>query len=223
MDMWPQQVPQEQHPQQEQSPGQQQKPQEQLEQPLQHCQPPPVQPPPLEQHGDDPEAEEPLTRFYVYQTATRLLLVATGKSQATWRVLKFSREYCPPEGGGSSGGGGGGGGGEPQLQAAADPHAYSRQEVAALLRQLDCGNAAHGGLALVAQGCGLAGVLRFCEARHVCGLCVCSVVWWSVCACEQRVGTLGATRDAGCMHSHVILELTPPLSLPHPSRATTCC
>lgn len=68
--------------------------------------------------------EEPLCRFFVYQTAQRLYLVGTSKSQHVWRVLRFSREAPEP------------GGGAPVTE---DPHRYSQQQMTALLRQLHSG------------------------------------------------------------------------------------
>ncbi|KAK9823645.1 hypothetical protein WJX72_004414 [[Myrmecia] bisecta] len=90
-----------------------------------------------------------LQKFSLYQTKTRCYLVGRTKDESQWKVLKFSRL-------------------EPiVLEASEDPSTYTRHECTALLKQVDGGNAQHGGLQLVCEAAGVIGCFRFLEGFYL--------------------------------------------------------
>lgn len=95
------------------------------------------------------DEEQVLQKFYLYQTKTRYYLVGHDKSQQAWRVCKFSR--LEPGG----------------LDVSEDPTRYSKAECVSLLKQINDGNLAHGGLSLICKAYGVIGCFRFLEGYYL--------------------------------------------------------
>jgi hypothetical protein len=82
---------------------------------------------------DTRRSSPPFQKLYVYQTRSRVYVVANLSAGSKCRVLKLSRQDAA------------------SLEAVEDPSDYTAEECNSLLRRIHEGNANHGGLQLVCE------------------------------------------------------------------------
>lgn len=90
-----------------------------------------------------------LEKFYLYETRARFYLVGRDKSKEHWRVLKIDRS-------------------EPkELYLCEDPVVYTKREHFELLKTIDEGNKATGGLTRVTKAYGVVGFIKFLKCYYM--------------------------------------------------------
>lgn len=127
-----------------------------------------------------PPTKDALRDILVYETKTRYYLFAFTRAKRWWRVLSFGRAE------------------ENGLDVRDDPKWYSEAEAAALLRTIEDGNAAHGGVTLVTKACGVVGAIRFLQGWHL-----------LLTTRRRRLGTV-------CGHEVYGVDATETLYIPNP-------
>ncbi|KAL1824923.1 hypothetical protein ACET3Z_011701 [Daucus carota] len=96
----------------------------------------------------DPDSYS-LQKFKLYETRARFYLIGSDRSKRSFRVLKIDRLETS------------------DLNISEDPVVYSSQEVKSLLKRIDEGNRATGGLSVVAKAYGIAGCIKFLESYYL--------------------------------------------------------
>lgn len=90
-----------------------------------------------------------LTKFTLYETSSRLLLVGSNQDETEFQLLKIAKNGLPP------------------VEVQDDGVVYSGGEMFALLQRVSHGNASTGGLTLVTRCYGIIGLVRFLKGYYL--------------------------------------------------------